>query len=103
MNNREYGFVKVRIKMGASICHDHHFGRWPECCPPDKEYAGEEYQYIAKNTDMVFDARFNGKSWVCKADGYGYLASNGENGDYGNGSINVVWFDDVEILSEGDS
>lgn len=78
--------------------HDHHFGKWPACCPPLSEYEGEEYEYIAKNPEMIFDVEWNGKFWNCKADGYGYLKSKGDIGVYGNGSIFVTGFDYVEVI-----
>ena len=90
---------RVRIKEGASIFQDHHFGKWPNCCPPNSEYEGEEYQYVAKNPDMEFDGEWNGRYWDCKSDGYGHLKSRGDTGAYGNGSIFVIGLDSVEILN----
>jgi hypothetical protein len=49
---------------------------------------------------MVFDMVWNGDYWECKADGYGYLKSRGENGEYGNGSIFVQDCYGVEIYAE---
>jgi hypothetical protein len=86
-----------RIKVGTAIFQDHHFGKWPNCLPPKREYEGEEYQYCAKDPDMVFDVQWNGHHWDCKADGYGYLRSRGDAGEYGNGSIFVCAFDGVEL------
>ena len=89
-----------RIKSETIVFHDHHFGIWPECCPPESEYKGEKYQYLAKNPEMFFDVEWNGRWWDCKADGYGYLRSRGEDGEYGNGSIMVNDFDGVELVRE---
>ena len=88
-----------RIVDGAGIFQDHHFGKWPQCCPPRSEYEGEEYQYCAKDPDMIFDVEWNGHHWDCKADGYGYLRCRGEVGEYGNGSIFVSSFDGVELAT----
>ena len=87
-----------RIKTGAGIFQDHHFGKWPSCCPPRSEYEGEEYQYEAKDPDMVFDVRWTGHHWECKADGYGMMRHRGEAGEYGNGSIFVSNPDGVELM-----
>ncbi len=86
------------IKIGASIFQDHHFGRWPACCPPKSEYEGETYKYEAKDPYMEFDVTWTGHHWVCKADGYGMLNTKGEPVEYGNGSIFVTPFDGVEIV-----
>jgi len=88
-----------RIVEGAGIFQDHRFGEWPQCCPPRSEYEGDEYQYCAKDPDMVFDVEWNGRYWNCKADGYGYLRSRGESGEYGSGSILVQEFDGVELVT----
>lgn len=88
-----------RIVDGAGIFQDHHFGKWPQCCPPKSDYEGEEYQYCAKDPAMVFDVEWNGHHWNCKADGYGYLRSRGEAGEYGSGSIFVRAFDGVELVT----
>lgn len=85
-----------RIITGSPIFQDHHFGKWPICCPPRSEYAGAEYQYRAKDPDMVFDVEWNGRRWECKADGYGYLSHAGK---YGNGSIFVSGRDGVELVT----
>jgi hypothetical protein len=89
-----------RIVIGAGIFQDHHFGKWPACCPPKSEYEGEEYQYCAKDPDMIFDVSWGNNGWVCKADGYGYLRNHGEGGEYGNGSIFVREVDGVELIDE---
>ena len=88
-----------RIVEGSLIFQDHHFGKWPQCCPPISEYDGEEYQYRSKRPDMVFDVEWTGHHWDCKADGYGYLRSRGEAGEYGSGSIFVSAFDGVELVT----
>ncbi len=78
--------MQAKIKIGAEIMHDRSFGTWPNCCPPISEYAGEEYQYQAKNPDMLFDVEWKasgGGYWNCVAPGYG------ERGNYGSGSIFV--------------
>lgn len=87
-----------RIKLGASLTHDHRCGYWPNCIPPYSEYKGEEYQYQAKDPNMVFSVEWNGRFWKCKADGYGHIKSRGDIGEYGNGSILVSGFNNVEIL-----
>ena len=86
-----------RIIVGTGIYQDQYFGIWPQCCPPRSEYEGEEYQYQAKDQEMVFDVVWNGHYWDCRADGYGYRRSNGDNGEYGNGSIFVSKFDGVKL------
>ncbi len=90
--------MQGRIKRGAGILQDHHFGKWPNCCPPRSEYEGEEYKYEAKDPDMVFEVEWKGRYWDCKADGYGMLRSRGEGGEYGNGSIFVSARDGVELV-----
>ena len=87
--------MQGRIKLWAEIFHDRHFGKWPNCLPPKSEYEGEAYQYEAKDPDMVFDIKWTGRYWECKADGYGMLRSRGEDGEYGNGSIFVRGRDGV--------
>jgi len=91
-----------RIVKGAAISQDFHFGKWPQCCPPRSEYKDEEYQYLTKRPDMIFDVEWNGRYWDCKADGYGHLRANGEIGEYGNGSIFVFAFDGVELIPKGE-
>ena len=88
-----------RIKEGAGIFQDHHFGRWPSCCPPKSEWEGDSNPYSAKDPDMLFDVEWDGRCWVCKADGYGHLRSQGDSGEYGSGSIFVKAFDGVEVMS----
>jgi len=90
--------MQGRIKRGAEVFHDRHFGTWPSCCPPLSEYDGQEYRHEARDTDMVFDVEWSGRSWACKANGYGMLRSRGEDGEYGNGSIFVLDRDGVELL-----
>jgi len=90
--------MQGRIKRGARIFQDHHFGKWPNCCPPRSEYEGEEYKYEAKDPDMLFKVEWTGTHWDCKADGYGMLRSRGEGGEYGNGSIFVSALDGVELV-----
>ena len=84
----------VRIKEGARIGQDFHFGCWPDCCPPESEYAGEQYQYVAKNPEMRFVGYWDGQSWICKAPGYG------NKDDYGNGAVHVFEKDGVEEIRE---
>ena len=90
--------MKGKIKIGAGIFQDHHFGKWPNCCPPAKEYKGEVYEYQARNPDMLFEVEWTGGHWDCRADGYGHLSSNGDTGEYGNGSIFVKDRDGVDIV-----
>jgi hypothetical protein len=92
--------MRVKIKKGAPLIQNNRAGIWPFCCPPDSEYAGEEYKYVAKNPDMEFEARWTGQYWRCKANGYGSLKIYGDTGEYGNGSIFVYAFDGVEILQD---
>jgi len=85
---------KARIKVGAKIMHDFQTFRWPECKPP--RCCPEV------DPDMVFDVRQvqNGNLlyWECSADGYGYLKSRGDNGEYGNGSIAVLSELGIELI-----
>ena len=97
MNEKIIG--RGRIKEGAGIFQDHHFGRWPACCPPESEWVGSSNPYCAKDPDMLFDVEWDGRCWVCKADGYGHLKSQGDPGEYGSGSIYVKAFDGVELVS----
>ena len=87
--------MKGRIKRGAGIFQDHHFGKWPACLPPGCSTTGK---YEADDPDMVFDVEWNGHHWDCKADGFGYLRSRGDDGEYGNGSIFVADRDGVELV-----
>lgn len=91
--------TKLVAVVGAEIFQDHHFGKWPQCYPPQKEYQDEEYQCQAKNPDMIFDVEWNGSYWKCKADGYGRMRRRGENRGYGSGSIFVLKFDGVELVN----
>lgn len=74
--------MRGRIKRGSGIFQDHHFGKWPACCPP------------AKDPDMVFDVNWTGRYWDCVADGYGVL----DGGKYGNGSIFVSDHAGIELV-----
>ena len=87
-----------RIRVGAAIFQDHRFVKWPACCPPKKEYEGVEYQHEATNPEMLFEVVWRGSYWECKADGYGHLRSAGDSGEYGNGSILVGKYEDVELV-----
>lgn len=87
-----------RIKTGTGIFQDHHFGKWPSCLPPKNEYRDGEYQYEAKDPEMMFDVKWTGHHWECKADGYGYLWQFGELGEYGNGCIFVCDPDGIEFV-----
>lgn len=86
------------IRENACIFQDHHFIQWPCCLPPQIEYDKEEYQYLAKNPNMIFNVYWNGQYWDCKAYGYG-IHDVKDNNSYGNGSIFVRKFDDIEIIS----
>ena len=93
--------MQGRIKVGAGIFQDHHFDKWPNCLPP-KRHNG------LVNQDMIFDIewRETGKDagyWNCKADGYGYIATRGEIGDYGNGSIFVRDKNGVEVVTANET
>lgn len=89
---------KGRIKVGATIFQDHGVFTWPNCKPPHSEYRDEEYQFICKNPYMIFDVEWDGKHWTCKADGYGRLLLNGEQGGYGNGAILISDLKSVELV-----
>ncbi len=86
--------MKVKIKEGARIFQDHHFLRWPNCKPPQREYECEKYQFKTKYPDAEFSAKKESRYWDCWRDGYG------AKGDYGNGSIFVHDMDGVEIVNE---
>jgi len=83
--------MRVRIKKGAPIIQNHRVSKWPACYPLDNEYAGEDYQYVAKNPDMEFEAQWDGQVWECKTS------------EYGNGSIFVIDFDNVEPINNDPS
>jgi len=88
-----------RIKLGASITHDHRVSTWPSCCPPPNEYSSDEdYRYRAKNPDMIFDVVWNKEFWTCKADGYGLSLDEGAFYGYGCGAIRVSGFGGVELI-----
>ena len=76
----------VKIKEGASVMQDRYFYRWP--------HIGQRVE----NPEMLFAGEWNGKFWICKADGYGHLKSAGDPGKYGSGSIFVSGYDSVEIV-----
>ena len=76
---------RVRINVGALVSQDHGVGRWP----------GDDV-----DADMEFDAEWNGRWWDCRADGFGRLASRGEPGGYGNGSIFVHDHEGVTLLDD---
>lgn len=88
-NGKKGGVMKGkgRIKKGAMVGQDHSFMRWP---------------ILRKDADpdTIFDVEWNGKQWVCRADGYGYLRSNGDKGEYGNGAVYVFAFDNVKLLKD---
>ena len=77
------GEFKGRINVGALITHDHRVLRWPDCCPPAKEYEGRTYECRAVDPHMIFVMTVDGIYVNCYAPGYG------EVGNYGNGSILV--------------
>ena len=91
--------MRGRILEGAQISQDFAVFHWPQCKPPRTEYQGQEYQHLAKDSDMAFEVTWNGSFWNCRADGYGHLKSRGHPGDYGNGSIFVHAFDGVALDS----
>jgi len=92
--------MQGRIKVGAMIGHDFRFYDWPACAPPNSEYEDEEYQFVAKNPNMVFDVLWDGFRWECRANGYGRRAWEDEVGGFGNGPIFVKDYDDVEVIGE---
>lgn len=89
--------MKGKIKIGAGIFQDHHFGKWPQCIPPRSAYTSDEYKHEAADPDIVFDIEWTGNHWECTADGYGILSKDG--GEYGNGSIFVSKRDGIEIIA----
>lgn len=80
---------RVRINVGAYVGQDHAFGRWPY------SRGGEDI-----DPDMVFDAKWDGRCWECRADGHGRKTWLGEPGEYGNGCIYVTKFDGVTMLDD---
>ena len=84
--------MKGIIKVGTGIMQDFHFGKWPNCFPPKRHNN-------KVNEDMIFDVEWKGNYWDCRADGYGCLSSQGDIGDYGDGSIFVHDKDGVEIVA----
>lgn len=88
-----------RINKGALISQDHKYLRWPSCLPPELEHYQRDYKYEAIDQDMLFVVEWNRHYWECRADGYGYLRSSGQNGDYGNGSILISKYEDVTLLA----
>lgn len=76
--------MRGRILRGAGVFQDHSFGKWPQCKPPKS--------YGSVDENMVFDVEWDGRSWECRADGFGLRTWKGEAGayGYGNGSI-IVW------------
>lgn len=88
--------MRVRIKIGAPIFHDYFVGKWPQCKPPKSE--GSTLR-VTEFPDKIFDAEWkSGRYWDCRADGYGYMQSKGDAGEYGNGSIFVHDYDGVEFI-----
>lgn len=88
-----------RIKLGTRIFQDHHFGKWPSCLPPRSEYCEGNYEYEAREPKMLFEMRWTGNHWECKADGYGMLRSIGDVGEYGNGCIIVLDPNGIELVT----
>ena len=80
--------MKVRIKTGVLIGHDHEAFRWPYCKPP----AGDRLL----KPDAVFDGVFNksNDTWVCRREGYGAKSF------YGNGAIHVIGENNVTTVEE---
>lgn len=89
--------MKAKIKVGSHISQDFGSFYWPECKPPRTEYVGEDYEYEAKDPDMIFDVEWSGRWWDCCAEGYGYPSSE-TNNHYGNGSIFAFGEDSIEII-----
>ena len=75
--------MKGRIKLGAGLMQDYHFGRWPYCLVPKSQGGG----YEAKNPNMLFDVEWKGSYWDCRTDGFGKTKDG--KGEYGCGSIFV--------------
>ena len=90
--------MKGRIVKGATVHQDHAICAWPGCVPPTSEWEGGEHQYFTKFPNAIFDVEWKGTHWDCKRKGYGVLG--GEN--YGNGSIFVRKFEDVELVAVED-
>ena len=85
----ERGVRRVRINVGALVSQDHGVGIWPAT------RGGEEV-----DSDMAFDAEWNGHWWDCRADGFGRRTWLGEPGGYGNGSIFVHNREGVTVLED---
>jgi hypothetical protein len=79
--------MKARIKVGALISQDFASGHWPAT------RSGDDV-----DPDMKFSVEWKGTYWDCKAPGYGYMRSRGEQGDYGNGSIFVHEKDGIVMV-----
>lgn len=76
--------MRVRIKVGAPIDQDHHFGlRWPQCLAPDGgDYADRNMVFTVEEGNI-----FAKKGWLeLIAFGFGDMQTPG---GYGNGSIGV--------------
>lgn len=77
--------IKGRIKVGASLMHDHSFHSWPNCSDGDVD------------PKLVFDCTLHIRSnaddtyWDCRRPGFGIIG-----GDYGSGSLLVSGVHSVE-------
>lgn len=77
--------IRGRIKVGATLMHDHSFHSWPDCSDG------------IVDANLVFDCtlhlRGDAKNsyWECRRPGFGIIG-----GDYGNGSLLVNGLTGVE-------
>ncbi len=72
---------KAKIKVGARIGQDHRFGTWPNAMPPPED------------PNMVFTAELFSSYFDLEAPGYGGKP-------YGNGSIGVWSFSELEVSED---
>ena len=88
--------IRGRIKPGASMFQDFHWGKWPDAAACPLAWGDRR-----PDPDMIFDVEWHGGQeavWELKADGFGHLKLNGDPGVYGSGSITVYGFDGVELV-----
>ena len=82
------GTKRVRIKVGSFVSQDRATGHWPGTASG-----------VDADPNMIFNAKWTGKHWDCRADGFGARKYLGEEGGYGNGSIFAFGIDSVEIIN----
>jgi hypothetical protein len=81
------GTKRVRIKVGSFVSQDRATGHWPGTASG-----------VDADPNMIFNAKWSGKYWDCRADGFGARKYLGEEGGYGNGPIFAFGIDSVEII-----